>query len=86
MRAGEIAVVAPFRYSIILWAVLAGYVIWQEIPDLTTVGRHRGNRQQLACLYTFPARAAPCQGRLLMNDNLRGICAVLVILRCLRAQ
>ena len=33
MRTGEIAVVAPFRYSIILWAVLAGYLVWREAPD-----------------------------------------------------
>jgi drug/metabolite transporter (DMT)-like permease len=33
MRTGEIAVVAPFRYSIILWAVLAGYLVWHESPD-----------------------------------------------------
>ena len=36
MRTGEIAVVAPFRYSIILWAVLSGYLVWREIPDLAT--------------------------------------------------
>jgi drug/metabolite transporter (DMT)-like permease len=36
MRIGEIAVVAPFRYSIILWAVLSGYLVWREIPDLAT--------------------------------------------------
>jgi drug/metabolite transporter (DMT)-like permease len=34
MRLGEIAVVAPFRYSIILWAILAGFVVWRESPDL----------------------------------------------------
>ena len=34
MRTGEIAVVAPFRYSIVLWAVLAGYLVWREAPDL----------------------------------------------------
>ena len=33
MRTGEIAVVAPFRYSVILWAVLAGYLVWDESPD-----------------------------------------------------
>lgn len=33
MRTGEIAVVAPFRYSIILWAILAGLVVWGEVPD-----------------------------------------------------
>jgi drug/metabolite transporter (DMT)-like permease len=34
MRTGEIAVVAPFRYSIMLWAILAGYLVWHERPDL----------------------------------------------------
>lgn len=36
MRTGEIAVVAPFRYSIIIWSILAGLVIWHELPDLQT--------------------------------------------------
>ena len=34
MRTGDIAVVAPFRYSIILWAILAGFLVWREMPDL----------------------------------------------------
>ncbi len=33
LRAGAVAVVAPFRFSIVLWATLAGYFIWGEIPD-----------------------------------------------------
>jgi drug/metabolite transporter (DMT)-like permease len=33
MRSGEIAIVAPFRYSIIVYAVLAGFLVWGEIPD-----------------------------------------------------
>ncbi len=36
MRIGEIAVVAPFRYSIILWAVLSGFLVWREVPDALT--------------------------------------------------
>lgn len=36
MRTGEIAVVAPFRYSILLWAILAGFLVWGEVPDLLT--------------------------------------------------
>lgn len=36
MRTGEIAVVAPFRYSIMLWAILAGFLVWGEVPDLVT--------------------------------------------------
>lgn len=34
MRTGEIAVVAPFRYSIILWAIFSGFLVWGEVPDL----------------------------------------------------
>jgi drug/metabolite transporter (DMT)-like permease len=34
MRTGDISVVAPFRYSIILWALLTGYLIWSDIPNL----------------------------------------------------
>lgn len=37
MRLGEIAVVAPFRYSIILWSILAGLLIWREFPDAQTL-------------------------------------------------
>jgi drug/metabolite transporter (DMT)-like permease len=33
MRSGDIAVVAPFRYSIIVFAVLAGFLVWGEVPD-----------------------------------------------------
>jgi drug/metabolite transporter (DMT)-like permease len=36
MRTGEVAVVAPFRYSILLWAILAGFLVWGEMPDLVT--------------------------------------------------
>jgi drug/metabolite transporter (DMT)-like permease len=37
MRHGDIAVTAPFRYTAIIWAVISGYVVWREIPDLTMV-------------------------------------------------
>lgn len=37
MRMGDIAVVAPFRYSIVLWAILLGYFVWGDIPDRWTV-------------------------------------------------
>jgi drug/metabolite transporter (DMT)-like permease len=36
MRTGNIVVVAPFRYSIILWAILIGYLVWREVPDAAT--------------------------------------------------
>lgn len=33
MRSGEIGAIAPFRYSIVVFALIAGFVIWGEIPD-----------------------------------------------------
>lgn len=36
-REAEISVVAPFRYSIILWAVILGFFMFGEVPDLLAV-------------------------------------------------
>jgi drug/metabolite transporter (DMT)-like permease len=33
MRHGDIAVVAPFRYVVVLWAIIVGYIVWGEVPD-----------------------------------------------------
>jgi drug/metabolite transporter (DMT)-like permease len=41
MRSGEMSLVAPFRYSGLLFALLIGYFVWGEIPNL------------LACLGIF---------------------------------
>ncbi len=32
-RHAEVVVVAPFRYFVIIWATLAGYLFWGEVPD-----------------------------------------------------
>jgi len=37
MRSGEIPVVAPFRYSVILWAIIAGFIVWRELPDAVSL-------------------------------------------------
>jgi len=37
MRIGEVASVAPFRYTSLLWAILFGYVVFAEIPDRVTI-------------------------------------------------
>jgi drug/metabolite transporter (DMT)-like permease len=51
MRTGEIAVVAPFRYSLIVWAIISGYIVWGEIPDFASwIGIAIVS---LAGLYTF---------------------------------
>ncbi len=33
MRAGEMSVIAPFRYSGLLFALVLGFVVWGDIPD-----------------------------------------------------
>lgn len=37
MRTGEIAVVSPFRYALILEAMLLGYLFWGYVPDAWSV-------------------------------------------------
>ncbi|MEQ1647643.1 MAG: DMT family transporter [Hyphomicrobiaceae bacterium] len=37
IRSGEVSTVVPFRYSAILWALLLSFVIWNHIPDTTTL-------------------------------------------------
>jgi drug/metabolite transporter (DMT)-like permease len=39
MRHGDVAIVAPFRYSFIPYAILIGWLVWGDVPDaLTMVG------------------------------------------------
>jgi drug/metabolite transporter (DMT)-like permease len=33
LRTGAIAVVAPFRYTAAIWASIAGFLVWGDIPD-----------------------------------------------------
>ncbi|WP_439530601.1 DMT family transporter [Pannonibacter sp.] len=37
MRIGDISLVSPFRYSIIVWAILIGYFVWGDVPDALTM-------------------------------------------------
>lgn len=34
---GEIAVIIPFRYSIVLWSILIGYIFWGQLPHPTSI-------------------------------------------------
>ena len=34
MRSGEMSLVAPFRYSGLLFALLIGYVVWDDVPNV----------------------------------------------------
>ena len=33
LRSGEIGAVAPFRYAGMVWAILLGFLIWNQLPD-----------------------------------------------------
>ena len=37
MRHGDIAIVAPFRYTVIIFAVISGFLVWREVPDMVTI-------------------------------------------------
>ena len=37
LRLGHAALVSPFRYSAILWAILTGFIVWEQLPDAFTV-------------------------------------------------
>jgi drug/metabolite transporter (DMT)-like permease len=36
-RRGEATLVAPFKYSSLLWATLIGYLMFDELPDTWTL-------------------------------------------------
>ena len=37
MRQGDISIVAPFRYTALVWALALGYVLFGEIPDAAMI-------------------------------------------------
>lgn len=37
MRVGEISFVAPFRYTALLWAMVAGFLMFSEVPDFAMI-------------------------------------------------
>jgi len=57
MRSGEMSVVAPFRYSIVLWAIAIGWLVWGDLPKpaglvgiavVTIAGIYTFRRERLA--------------------------------------
>ncbi len=36
-RTAAVAVVAPFRYATVVFAIIAGYAVWHEVPDSQTL-------------------------------------------------
>ena len=37
-RYGEVSLLAPLEYVALIWAVIFGYMFWQELPTLTVIG------------------------------------------------
>ncbi|NND49177.1 MAG: DMT family transporter, partial [Rhizobiales bacterium] len=37
IRLGEVSLTAPFRYSVILWGLLVGYLVWGDVPGLMSL-------------------------------------------------
>ncbi len=37
MRAGDIGFVSPFRYTVLIWAIVLGYFVFGDIPDVWTL-------------------------------------------------
>ncbi|NJO36420.1 MAG: DMT family transporter [Rhizobiales bacterium] len=39
MRVGEIGFISPFRYTILIWAMILGFIVFGDVPDaLTMIG------------------------------------------------
>lgn len=37
MRTGDVAVISPFRYTLLIWAMLLGWAVYGDIPDVWMV-------------------------------------------------
>ncbi len=57
VRNGDVATTAPFRYAVIIFALLSGYLFWGELPDalqvlgiaiLTAAGVYTFHRERVA--------------------------------------
>ena len=61
-RTAAVAVVAPFRYATVLFAILSGYLVWGEVPDRQTIAgivdRHRRRP-----VYVSPGACAASRSR-----------------------
>lgn len=38
LRLGEVSLVGPFRYAILIWALAIGYLVWGDVPDAMALG------------------------------------------------
>ncbi|QJW84820.1 DMT family transporter [Ramlibacter terrae] len=59
LRAGEMSLIAPFRYTGLLFALLLGYPVWGDVPN-AVAGRHRpaGGRRPVRAAWAAQPRTA----------------------------
>jgi drug/metabolite transporter (DMT)-like permease len=63
MRHGDISITAPFRYTVVISAIIVGYILWRDVPDVPML---IGTAIIIATgVYTFrrEARLAIARGR-----------------------
>ncbi|HEY0823324.1 MAG TPA: DMT family transporter [Ramlibacter sp.] len=68
MRGGEMSLVAPFRYTALLFAIVLGYAVWGDIPNglawtgiglLVAAGLYVLHGERARALPSFPRRGEP---------------------------
>lgn len=72
MRHGEMSLVAPFRYTGVLYAIVVGYLVWGDVPNaLAWSGIALLVASGLVVLYRQKKRAGfvPARGRASMNGR-----------------
>jgi drug/metabolite transporter (DMT)-like permease len=37
VRSGDLSAIVPFRFSIVIWALILGYLLWGTLPDTWTI-------------------------------------------------
>lgn len=61
VRAAPVSVLAPFRYTSVLFALISGFLVWREVPDSLTLA---GIAIVIAAgLYTFHRERVAAKGR-----------------------
>ena len=78
MRHGEVSLVAPFRYTGLLWALILGFLIWGDVPNalawggialLVGSGLYVLHRERVRARAATPAGRAPASVPAARGDN-----------------
>jgi drug/metabolite transporter (DMT)-like permease len=49
LRRGEVSLVGPFRYAIIIWSLLMGFFVWGDVPELVVLNEIDFARGSILC-------------------------------------